>query len=153
MAKILLVEDDANLRDIYTARFAAEQHQIVTASDGEEALAVAMREKPDVIVLDLMIPKISGFDVLDILRSTPEIKNAKVIIMTALSQDTDRARGESLGANKYLVKSQVTLEDVVKAVNDLLGAPSQPAPDQTTNPTPTQPPAPMPPPNNPPTPS
>jgi DNA-binding response OmpR family regulator len=128
MAKILLVEDDVNLREIYSARFAAESYQVITASDGEEALATAVRERPDLIVLDVMMPKISGFDVLDILRSTPETKDTKVIMMTALSQDSDRQRGESLGANKYLIKSQVTLEDVVNAVKEQLGAaPSGPA--------------------------
>ncbi|QQR51801.1 response regulator [bacterium] len=121
MAKILLVEDDVNLREIYSARFAAESYQVITASDGEEALATAVREKPDLIVLDVMMPKISGFDVLDILRSTPETKTTKVIMMTALSQDSDRQRGEALGANKYLIKSQVTLEDVVNAVKSQLG--------------------------------
>ena len=131
MSKVLLVEDDVNLRDIYTARLTAEHYQIVTASDGEEALTVAMRERPDIVLLDIMIPKISGFDVLDILRSTPEIKNTKVIIMTALSQDTDRSKGESLGANKYLIKSQVTLEDVVKAVKDSLAEAAPEASDFT----------------------
>jgi two-component system phosphate regulon response regulator PhoB len=122
MAKILLVEDDVNLREIYSARFAAEAYQVITASDGEEALATAVREKPDLIVLDVMMPKISGFDVLDILRSTPETKDTKVIMMTALSQDTDRQRGEALGVNKYLIKSQVTLEDVVNSVKEQLAA-------------------------------
>lgn len=131
MAKILLVEDDVNLRDIYTARLSAENHQITTASDGEEALTAAMRDRPDVIVLDVMIPKISGFDVLDILRSTPEIKDTKVVMMTALSQDTDKTKGEALGANRFLIKSQATLEDVVQTVNDLLGSPPNGAPATT----------------------
>jgi DNA-binding response OmpR family regulator len=121
MAKILLVEDDVNLREIYSARFAAEAYEVITAADGEEALATAVRERPDLIVLDVMMPKISGFDVLDILRSTPETKDTKVIMMTALSQESDRLRGESLGANKYLIKSQVTLEDVVNTVKETLG--------------------------------
>jgi DNA-binding response OmpR family regulator len=120
MAKILLVEDDINLRDIYSARFTAESYEVITASDGEEALATAVKEKPDLIILDVMMPKISGFDVLDILRSTPETKDTRIIMMTALSQDTDRARGEALGATKFLVKSQVTLEDVVQAAKETL---------------------------------
>lgn len=127
MAKIELVEDDFSLRDIYSARFQAEGYTVVTASDGEEALATAMREHPDLIVLDVMMPKISGFDVLDILRSTPETKDSKVIMMTALGQDTDRQRGEALGVDKYLVKSQVTLEDVVAAVKQALGDTTGPA--------------------------
>ena len=135
MAKILLVEDDVNLREIYSARFAAESYQVITASDGEEALATAVRERPDLIVLDVMMPKISGFDVLDILRSTPETKDTKVIMMTALSQDTDRQRGESLGVNKYLIKSQVTLEDVVNAVKEQLSSVTASPTPPTTPPT------------------
>src|SRR5438046_9383943 len=99
MAKILLVEDDANLREIYSARFAAESYEVITASDGEEALATAVRERPDLIVLDVMMPKISGFDVLDILRSTPETIETKVIMMTALTQQSDRQRGDTPGPN------------------------------------------------------
>jgi len=121
MPKLLLVEDDINLRDIYSARFQAEQFQVVTAADGEEALAAAVREKPDLIILDVMMPKISGFDVLDILRSTPETKATKVVMMTALDQQADKDRGVKLGADEYLIKSQVTLEDVVKTVKSLLG--------------------------------
>lgn len=122
MAKVLLVEDDINLRDIYAARFSAESYVVITASDGEEALATAVREKPDLIILDVMMPKISGFDVLDILRSTPEVKDTKIIMMTALSQEGDRARGEALGATQYLIKSQVTLEDVVQSVKNALSS-------------------------------
>lgn len=148
MAKILLVEDDFSLRDIYTARIQADNHTVVTASDGEEALAVAMREHPDLIVLDVMMPKISGFDVLDILRSTPETKTTKVIMMTALGQDSDRERGEALGVNKYLVKSQVTLEDVIASIKEILGggAPANPAPEAPKPNTPAGPPAPSDPP-------
>jgi len=121
MATILLVEDDSNLREIYGARLEAEGYSIVAASDGEEALAASVREKPDLIISDVMMPKISGFDMLDILRSTPETENVKVVMMTALGQDEDKQRGESLGADRYLVKSQVTLDDVVSIVNELIG--------------------------------
>ncbi len=120
MTKVLLVEDDINLREIYAARLSAEGYDLVTASDGEEALSKAVAEKPDLIVLDVMMPKISGFDVLDILRSTPETKSTQVIMLSALSQESDRERGEKLGANKYLVKSQITLEDVVSTVKGML---------------------------------
>ena len=120
MIKILLVEDDSNLREIYGARLEAEGYKIFSANDGEEALAIAVREHPDLIITDVMMPKISGFDMLDILRSTPETKNVKVIVMTALSQDEDKQRGKELGADYYIVKSQVTLDDVVKVVQDIL---------------------------------
>lgn len=121
MAKIMLVEDDNSLRDIYGIRLTAEGYQVVSAGDGEEALAAIVKEKPDLIVSDVMMPKISGFDMLDIIRSTPEVKDTKVIMMTALSSDEQRTRGENLGADMYLVKSQIGIEDMVNAVHDVLG--------------------------------
>ena len=120
MAKIMLVEDDNNLREIYGARLLAEGYEIVSAKDGEEALAMAVKEKPDLIISDIMMPKISGFDMLDILRSTAETKHTKVIMMTALSQIEDKERADRLGADRYLVKSQVTLEDVATAAREVL---------------------------------
>ena len=121
MTKILLVEDDKSLREIYGVRLLAEGYEIISAGDGEEALAMAIKERPTLIVSDVMMPKISGFDMLDILRSTTETKDVKVIMMTALSSDDQRARGEALGADRYLVKSQVGIEDVVRTVHDVLG--------------------------------
>lgn len=128
MTKILLVEDDSNLREIYGARLDAEGYKILSANDGEEALAIAVREHPELIITDIMMPKISGFDMIDILRSTPETKDTKVIVMTALSQEEDRERGKSLGADHYIVKSQVTLDDVVKVVQEMLGGLPQTSP-------------------------
>lgn len=167
MAKIMLVEDDNNLREIYEARLLAEGYEIVSAEDGEQALALAVKEKPDLIISDVMMPKISGFDMLDILRSTPETKNTKVIMMTALSQAEDKSRADKLGADRYLVKSQVTLEDVAKVAREVLqdedtvpaaasvapnpGAPVTPATPVATGADPGKPPA-EPPAQDPPTP-
>ena len=120
MAKVMLVEDDNNLREIYEARLLAEGYDIVSAQDGEEALALAVKEKPDLIIADIMMPKISGFDMLDILRSTPETRDTKVVMMTALSQAEDKERANKLGADRYLVKSQVTLEDVARVAREVL---------------------------------
>ncbi|HET9411229.1 MAG TPA: response regulator, partial [Candidatus Saccharimonadales bacterium] len=120
MTKILLVEDDKSLREIYGVRLLAEGYDIVSAGDGEEALAMAIKERPQLIVSDVMMPKISGFDMLDILRSTTETKDIKVIMMTALSSEDQRARGQALGADRYLVKSQVGIEDVVRTVHEVL---------------------------------
>ncbi len=127
MAKIMLVEDDDNLREIYGARLMAEGYDIVSAKDGEEALALAVKEKPDLIISDVMMPRISGFDMLDILRNAPETKDTKVIMMTALSQAEDKSRADKLGADRYLVKSQVTLEDVANVVHEVLEGPQAPA--------------------------
>ena len=121
MSKIMVVEDDASLREIYSIRVAAEGYEVVSAGDGEEALAIAVREKPDLILSDIMMPKISGFDMLDILRSTPETAQIKVVMMTALSADDQRQRGERLGADRYLVKPQVGIEDVINVVHEVLG--------------------------------
>jgi len=120
MTKIMIVEDDPTLRDIYITRFDAEGYNVVSAIDGEAALSTAVKEQPDLILLDIMMPKISGFDVLDILRATPETKDTKIIVMSALSQTADIEKGKSLGANAYLVKSQVTLSEVVEKVKAVL---------------------------------
>jgi CheY-like chemotaxis protein len=120
MAKLLLVEDDNNLREIYEARLQAEGYTIMAAKDGEEALVLAKAEKPDLIISDVMMPKISGFEMLDILRNTDELKAVKIIMLTALGQSDDQQRADRLGADRYLVKSQVTLEDIVKVAHELL---------------------------------
>ena len=114
--KILLVEDDEVLASVYHARLELEGFDIKEVHNGEEALSAALDYRPDLILLDAMMPKISGFDVLDILRNTPETMNLRVIMLTALSQDKDRQRAESLGVDDYLVKSQVVIGDVVSRV-------------------------------------
>ncbi len=120
MAKVMLVEDDNNLREIYEARLQAEGYTVVSAKDGEEALVLAKAEKPDLIISDIMMPKISGFEMLDILRNTDGLKEVKIIMLTALGQSDDQQRADRLGADRYLVKSQVTLEDIVKVARGLL---------------------------------
>lgn len=121
--KILLVEDDDGLASVYQTRLEAEGFNIRRVPNGEDALAAAMEFHPDLILLDAMMPKVSGFDVLDILRNTPETANVKIIMLTALSQDSDRERAESLGVDEYLVKSQVVIADVVERIKHHLLAP------------------------------
>lgn len=119
--KILLVEDDDTLANVYKTRLHAEGFDLRRVPNGEEALAAALEYRPDLILLDIMMPKVSGFDVLDILRNTPETTNTKVIMLTALSQDSDRQRAEQLGVDDYLVKSQVVIADVVDRIKHHLG--------------------------------
>ena len=119
--KILLVEDDDALASVYQTRLEAEGFTLVRVPNGEDALASALEFKPDLILLDVMMPKVSGFDVLDILRNTPETTNIKVVMLTALSQDADKQRAESLGVDDYLVKSQVVIADVVDRIKSHLG--------------------------------
>ena len=119
--KILLVEDDEVLASVYHARLELEGFDIREVHNGEEALSAALDYRPDLILLDAMMPKISGFDVLDIFRNTPETMNLRIVMLTALSQDKDRQRAESLGVDDYLVKSQVVIGDVVARVKHHLG--------------------------------
>ena len=114
--KILLVEDDDALANVYMTRLEAEGFDIKRVANGEEALASALEYKPDLVLLDVMMPKVSGFEVLDILRNTPQTAHLKVIVLTALSQESDRKRAESFGADDYLVKSQVVIADVIDRI-------------------------------------
>jgi len=119
--KILLVEDDTALAAVYKSRLELEGFEIREVNNGEEALSAAIEFKPDLVLLDAMMPKISGFDVLDILRNTSETANIRVIMLTALSQPKDKERAESLGVDDYLVKSQVVIGDVVERIRHHLG--------------------------------
>lgn len=140
---ILLVEDDDRLANVYQTRLEAEGFVTKRVANGEDALAVALQFKPDLILLDVMMPKVSGFDVLDILRNTPETTNIKIIMLTALSQDSDRERAKSLGVDDYLIKSQVVIADVVAKINHHLGLdnsqPQQAPPPESPQPAPQPP--------------
>lgn len=114
--RILLVEDDDALASVYVSRLESEGFDVRRVANGEEALATALSYNPDLVILDVMMPKVSGFDVLDILRNTPETANLKIIMLTALSQESDKERAESLGVDDYLVKSQVVIADVIERV-------------------------------------
>lgn len=118
--KILLVEDDDSLATVYQTRLQAEGFDTRRVPNGEEALSNTLEYKPDLILLDVMMPKVSGFDVLDILRNTPETAQVKIIMLTALSQDSDKQRAEELGVDDYLVKSQVVIADVVDRIKQHL---------------------------------
>jgi two-component system phosphate regulon response regulator PhoB len=119
--RILFVEDDDALASVYLVRLQGEGFEVQRVANGEDALAAAVSFKPDLVLLDVMMPKISGFDVLDILRNTPETANLKVVMLTALSQDSDKKRAEELGVDDYLVKSQVVITDVIDRIKKHLG--------------------------------
>lgn len=118
--RILLVEDDEGLANIYITRLTTEGFDVRRVENGEDALAAALSYKPDLVILDVMMPKVSGFDVLDILRNTPETANLKVIMLTALSLDSDIERAKALGVDDYLVKSQVVISDVIDKIRQHL---------------------------------
>jgi two-component system phosphate regulon response regulator PhoB len=114
--KILLVDDDDALASVYVTRLEVENFEVRRVANGEEALAAALNFQPDLVLLDVMMPKVNGFDVLDILRNTPETANLKIIMLTALGQDSDKERAESLSVDDYLVKSQVVIADVIERI-------------------------------------
>lgn len=116
--KILIVEDDIPLRDMYRERLEMEGYGVDVASDGEQGLAKATESCPNLILLDLMMPKISGLDVLDLLKSTPKTKDIPVIVLTALT--TVKTKSLVFGAEDYLVKAESSLEDMVKKVNEVI---------------------------------
>jgi DNA-binding response OmpR family regulator len=119
--RILFVEDDDALASVYLVRLEAEGFEVQRVANGEDALAAAINFKPDLVLLDVMMPKVSGFDVLDILRNTPETANLKIIMLTALSQESDKKRAQDLGVDDYLVKSQVVISDVIDRIKKHLG--------------------------------
>jgi len=118
--KILLVEDDNALAEAYMNRLIDEGFVVKRVNDGEEALAIATEFRPDLIILDVMMPKINGFDVLDILKNTPVTSNMKVMMLTALGQESDQQKAKDLGADDYLVKSQIVIGDVVTRINKII---------------------------------
>ena len=149
MAKVLVVEDDNNLREIYETSLKAEGYETSSAADGMEALELAGRNKPDLIISDVMMPRLSGFEMLEKLRQDDNLKDVPVIMMTALSMAEDKETAKRLGVVHYLVKSQVTLEDFVSVAKKFVpadgtavAAATTPAPEPTVNnpaPTPAEP--------------
>lgn len=121
MAKIVIVEDDSFLAQMYASKLKLEGHNVLLAADGEAGLALVARERPQLVLLDIMLPKKDGFFVLEEVRKTPALAQTPIILLTNLSQRKDVDRGLSLGANDYLIKSHFVPTEVVAKVNALLG--------------------------------
>jgi len=118
--KILIVEDNKSLAAIYQSRLELEGFATTLVNDGEKALSTAVELRPDLILLDVMMPEVNGFDVLDILKNTDKTMNIKVIILTALSQLQDKEQATRLGADDYLVKSEADLDSIVSHIRDCI---------------------------------
>jgi len=117
---VLVVDDDQSLRQMYRARLEASGYGVIEATNGEEAMARAVEDKPSCILLDVMMPRVNGFDVLDILKTTPETKKIPVIILTALMQDEAKQRVVNSGAEACLVKAEVMPNQVVDTITAVL---------------------------------
>ena len=114
--KILMIEEDYFLRKIYKNKLTSLGFEFIEATNGEEGLNKLISEKPDLVLLDLILPKKNGFDVLIEIRKNKELKDTLVIILSVLSQKSDMKRGLDLGAQEYLAKSEMSLSDVVDKV-------------------------------------
>ena len=118
--KILLVEDDSFLLSMYAAKFELENFKVVTADDGEKAVRLALKEAPDIILLDIILPKIDGFEVLRRLKDSKDTVNIPVILLTNLSQKEEIEQGLSLGAKDYLIKAHFMPSEVVNKIKKIL---------------------------------
>jgi len=118
--KILIVEDDEFLLSMYSTKFEIEGYEVIMASDGEMGYDKAQKEKPGIILLDIMLPNMDGFDVLKKLKANRETNAIPVILLTNLSQKQDVEQGLSLGADDYLVKAHFMPSEVVDKINRLL---------------------------------
>ncbi len=118
--KILIIEDDFFVRDLYSRELTREHFAVEAAADGSEGLAKAGEVKPDLILLDIMLPKISGLEVLKKLKEKEETKNIPVVLITNLGQDTVIREGFSLGAIGYLIKAAYTPTQIIEEVKKFL---------------------------------
>lgn len=118
--KIMIVDDDQKLCDLYRSVFTAQGYKVLLAQNGEEALSKVTEEKPDLILLDIMMPNIHGLHILDIIKATPEVSNTKVIMLTALSDDQTREKALEYGAADFIVKSETSMGEVLERVQKVL---------------------------------
>ncbi|MBI5621608.1 response regulator [Candidatus Falkowbacteria bacterium] len=117
---ILLVEDDAFLAGMYKTKFEMEGFAVVTADDGLKGFQLAKDKKPDVILLDILLPKMDGFEVLDKIRASKDTSAIPVILLTNLGQKEDVKKGLERGANGYLIKAHFMPSEVVQKIKSVL---------------------------------
>lgn len=118
--KILVVDDEKDLVETLSFRLESAGYQVVTAGDGQEGLEKAREEKPDIILLDVMMPKMDGYQVCRMLKFDEEFKDTPVIMLTARGQDQDRETGKNVGANDYVTKP-FEAKDLLEKIGKLIG--------------------------------
>ena len=121
--KVLIIEDDQRINKVYMAKLRVEGITTITALDGEEGLRKVYSEKPDLILLDLMLPQKSGFEILKEIKSDPEVKDIPVIILSNLAQEKEIKAGLDLGAEDYLVKTNYSIQQVMEKIKKNLKKP------------------------------
>ncbi|MFA6919121.1 MAG: response regulator [Patescibacteria group bacterium] len=118
--KILLVEDDSMIVEMYKLRFEEEGFEVTVTEKGSEAIELANSLKPDIILLDIILPEVDGFNILQSLKSEEKTKSLPILMLTNLAQESDKEKAISMGANDYLVKSQHTPSDVLQKVKEII---------------------------------
>lgn len=119
-AKILIVEDDNFLIKAYQIKFERAGFNVFIALDGDEGLKVSKKEMPDLIILDLMLPKMNGFEFLKKIKSDEKLKNIPVVALSNLGQRSDQEKAFSLGAAEYFIKTEHTLEEIINKISKYL---------------------------------
>lgn len=114
--KILVAEDDRFITQIYSTKLGQAGFELVLVSDGRDVVPHMLREKPDLVLLDLMMPGKSGFDVLREIKADPELKKIPVLVITALAQTKERELGLSLGAKDYIIKSDHSIQEIITKI-------------------------------------
>jgi DNA-binding response OmpR family regulator len=130
MAKILVVEDDRFLTSAYRAKLTKAGFEVQLAGDGVEALEVLKNYQPDIILLDLVMPRKDGFMTLGEIKQNPNLKNIPVIVASNLGQKEDLDKAMGLGANDFIIKSDLSMDALIARINKVLGLPgpsAQPA--------------------------
>ncbi len=120
ITKVLMVDDDKMLLDMYKERIQLAGFQVETSSNGEECLAKIHHVKPDIVLLDIMMPKVNGYETLASIKSDPQTKDIPVIILSALVRDINKGRAIEAGADDYIIKSEVMPADVIKKIENVL---------------------------------
>lgn len=121
MKKIVIIEDEVALQDALKKAFTAEGYEVYQGFDGEEGLAVIKDKKPDMILLDLILPKKHGFEVLEEMKKSDDIKDIPVLVLTNLEESTEVMKAIELGARGYLIKANYALKEVLAKVKDIIG--------------------------------
>lgn len=121
MTKILIIEDDKFLRELITQKVGRDGYEVVGATDGEEGLTMAGKEQPGLILLDLILPTMDGFEVLRRLKEQETTKNIPVIILSNLGQKEDIDKGMELGAQDYMIKAHFTPGEITEKIKSIVG--------------------------------